>query len=380
MRNCCDPAPARRRAVGNDEWRIGDGRLNPQLAGARFPPLVQPHDDFAICMIQVVIIKIAAMSLVILAGWAARRRGFLAADVTATLSRFVVDAAFPALVFTQMLRTIDVASLREGWMGPVFCGMLLPFSYLVALPLAPLFGAKQKTARATFHFLVAVPNWVFLPLPIAEALYGADGVRAVLLCNAGAQLVLWSFGVWILHGNLRQAAGNLLANTGLWATALGIGVALAVPAARDLETASAPGAGPGWVAGSAVVQGLSMVGSLTIPMSLLAIGAQLGGLMVPVHRFPRALWGVLAGRLVIAPLATLALAWLAIHAGAPAIPDVMRHTLYLIAMMPVAISCSVMAERFGGDVELSAQGTFYSTLFSLGTVPLLFWVVEWWGL
>ena len=49
-------------------------------------------------MARVVLIKIAAMFLVIVAGWLARRRGFLAAEFTAILSRLVVDVAFPALM------------------------------------------------------------------------------------------------------------------------------------------------------------------------------------------------------------------------------------------------------------------------------------------
>ena len=42
----------------------------------------------------------------------------------------------------------------------------------------------------------------------------------------------------------------------------------------------------------------------------------------------------------------------------------------------MAISCSVMAERFGGDAGLAAQGIFYSTFFSLLTVPLWFYVIQ----
>ena len=48
--------------------------------------------------------------------------------------------------------------------------------------------------------------------------------------------------------------------------------------------------------------------------------------------------------------------------------------------MPVAISCSVMAERYGGDVPLAAQGIFYSTLFSLLTVPAMFFLIQRFGL
>ena len=264
-------------------------------------------------MVHVVFLKIAAMFLVIVGGWLARRRGFLAADFTATLSRLVVDAAFPALVFTQMLRTVDAAALRDGWVAPVASGLLIVVAYFVGLLLAAAFSGKPQ--RNTFIFLVAIPNWIFLPLPIAQALYGDTGVRTVLLCNAGAQVILWSFGVWILHGSMRQAAKHLLTNVGLWATAVGIAMALLFPAARDLETVNPAELSPVMMLPGALVQALAMVGSLTIPLSLLAIGAQLGELTIAVHRFPKVLWGVLLSRLLFAPLVTVAIGFALMKMG-----------------------------------------------------------------
>ena len=172
---------------------------------------------------------------------------------------------------------------------------------------------------------------------------------------------------------------NLLTNTGLWATALGIGLALLFPAARELETINPATASTGGLMGGALVQALALVGSLTIPLSLLAIGAQLGGLTIAVHRFPRVLWGVLVTRLVLAPLVTLALGWAALQTGMQ-LPETTRMVGYLIATMPVAISCSVMAERYNGDVQLAAQGIFYSTFFSLLTVPAMFFLIQRFGL
>ena len=323
----------------------------------------------------VVLGRIGAMFLVICLGWIARRRNYLAAETTGLLSRLVVDVAFPALVFTQMLRTVDAAALRENWLCPVFGGALIVVAYLVALPLAPLFCRREQ--RATFLFLAAIANWIFLPLPIAEGLYGDAGVRATLFYNVGAQLVLWTLGVGVLSGGqaLGPALRQLACNGGLWATGIGIGLALAFPALRGLETLDPRQASGPALAGGMLVQALTMIGSLTIPMSLLAIGSQLGGLAGPVHRLSRPVWGLMVVRLLVGPLATLVLVWLLKLAGV-SIPVLPRMIGFLIATMPVAISCSVMAERFGGDAGLSAQGIFYSTFFSLLTVPLWFYVIQ----
>jgi len=322
---------------------------------------------------RIVLIKIAGMFLLILAGWAARRRGLLKEEASAILSRIVVDAAFPALVFTQMLKTVDAAVLRQDWLLPLLPLPMVLIAYLVGLGLAPLFGGKAQ--RNTVLFLITSPNWVFLPLPIAEALYGHAGVRIVLLCNVGAQLALWSIGVWILHGEVAQALRNLRSNIGLWATAGGVLLALAFPGLRTLGDLHPAPATLGGMAGAAAFDALAMLGSLTIPLSLLAIGAQLGALPVALRRLPPSLWGVAAARLIVAPLATIGLGLLLARAGFH-LPLVTRMVVLLVSAMPVAIVCSVMAERFGGDATLAAQSVFLSTMLSLVTVPALFFLVS----
>ena len=164
-------------------------------------------------MVHVVLLKITAMFLVIVAGWLARRRGFLAAEVHGHLE--------PAGGGRRVSRAgvhADAADCGSGGtarrlvQAPLLCGLLIFIAYFAGLLLAPVFSGKAQ--RNTFIFLTAIPNWIFLPLPIVQALYGDTGVRTVLLCNVGAQLVLWSFGVWILHGAMRQAAKNLYTNMG----------------------------------------------------------------------------------------------------------------------------------------------------------------------
>ena len=322
---------------------------------------------------RVVLLKIVGMFLVILAGWLARRRNLLPESTSTVLSRVVVDWAFPALVFSQMLRMVDAQVLRQDWLLPLLPIPLVFIAYLVGLGVAPLFGHREH--RNTVLFLITSPNWVFLPLPIAEALYGGEGVRIVLLCNIGAQLTLWSIGVWILHGKIAEALRNLSTNIGLWATAGGIALALAFPGLRTLGNLhGSPATLPG-MAGAAVFDALTMVGSLTIPLSLLAIGAQLGNVPIAFRKLPLSLGGVLLARLVAAPLATVALGMALARLGFH-LPQITRMVVVLVAAMPVAIVCSVIAERYGGDAGLAAQAVALSTLFSILTVPALFFLVS----
>jgi len=322
----------------------------------------------------VVLLNIAALFLVILVGWLARRRQFLSAETTSTLSKFVVDVTIPAMVLSSMLRTVDPASIKESWPLPLLGGGILLIGQLFGWLLAPFFARQRE--RATFIFLVSVANWIYLPLPIAQQLYGEDGVRAVLLVNVGATILLWTVGVWTIKHSKPdwESLRALCTNPGLIATVLGILIALFIPASRTLETMAPTSLSAGALAAKALISALVIVGSLTIPLSLIVTGAQLGGLDLSGHRPSRALIGVVASRLLLAPTGIVAAIW-ATHHYLIAIPDTARMVAYIIACMPVAVSCSMFTERFGGDTALAARGIFATTLFSIISVPAFFYLI-----
>lgn len=329
---------------------------------------------------QVVFLKIAVMFLVMVIGWWAARRDLLTPAITKALGRLVVDLTFPCLILVQMLGTINPAALRRGWWIPVFALVSLMLAAWVGTFLASVFKI-EPAKRPTFSFLIATPNWVFLPLPIAEGLYGAEGVRFVLLYNFGAQIVLWTFGVRILQHSKPDVPGwrILLGNAGILATVGGGLIALLWPGAALLGHAGAQG---GWAGvGDSVLGSLKMIGDLTIPLSLLATGAQLGKMVKGSDFQWRPLAGVTAGRLLIAPAVTMAILKGLILVTGIEMNEVEFITGTIIVAMPVAISCTMFAERFEGDGPLSASGIFTSTLISLITVPLAVglshWVMSW---
>ena len=326
----------------------------------------------------IVLLQIAAMFLVILLGWVVRRRAYLTAETTGALSRFVVDFTIPSLVLTQMLSTVNSASLRADWYVPLLGIVIFLLGQLIGMATTPFFARRDQ--RPTAIFLVATGNWIYLPLPIVSALYHADGVRVVLLYNIGATLALWTLGVWTLRGGRpdMKSLRALGTNPGLIATVAGIVLALLIPAARTLSTmdaGSAGGGSPVTLIAYVVYHAVDLVGSLTIPLSLVVTGAQLGGLNLADHRPSRTLTGVLLARLILTPAVALALIWCAALAGFT-LPPVPLMVGFIIAAMPPAISCSIFTDRFGGDTSLAARAIFAGTLLSIATVPVLFYLIH----
>ena len=95
---------------------------------------------------QIVLLKIGMMFLVMMAGWWAAKRNYLTPASTKAISLLVVQLAFPALIFVQMMGTVTVEALRRGWWIPVFAmvsmvlaagvgRLLIPFSHREPLSL-----------------------------------------------------------------------------------------------------------------------------------------------------------------------------------------------------------------------------------------------------
>ncbi len=324
----------------------------------------------------IVLIKIMAMFLAMAAGWFARRHALLNDHVTRVLSRLIVDIIFPCMVFSQMVRTLDAAALQQSWISAILGGGMIALGIAIGWVMLPwLYSSKKSLPTAIF--LAGSPNWVFLPLPIVAALYGDAGVREILCFNAGAQLALWTIGVWTLQGARpnRTACQHLLRNPGLIATVGGILIALFYPQANMLENAGITTLFDWRLPVTAALQAMSMLGDMTIPLSLLVTGAQLASIKKTELVNNRDLTAVLAARLLAAPLLTMAalIVFAKLGFGLPAIT---RVTCFLIAAMPVAISAGIMAERFDGDKYLSARAIFWSTAVSMLTVPVLYWLAQ----
>lgn len=315
----------------------------------------------------VVLQKTSAMFLLMVVGWLVARRGLWNSNASRVLSRFLVDLVFPCYVVVQFLRTVDAQSLRSNWYIPVLGFAIVALGEAVGW--AGSFPVKSPVRRRTFIFIVSLTNWIYLPLPIAEGLFGAEGVRTILLMNVGCTAALWTIGIGTLNPGLtlRESLKHIFTNPGILATAAGLLLAVFVPALRN--------GAEGLPVIKPVIEAAEYLGRLMIPLSLLVIGAQLGEQPLTLLRPDRALAGVLFLRLAATPIVTLLLVHL-LAGSQVVIPDVPRLTLLLVAAMPSALSCTLFTERYNGDSLLSSKAVFFGTFVSLATVPLFFRLIH----
>jgi len=224
--------------------------------------------------------------------------------------------------------------------------------------------SRTSAHLRTFVFSVGFPNWIYLPLAIAGPIWGDEAVRLLILFNIPTQVLLWTAGIWVLGGSMRgaHAVRFLLLNPGILSSAAGLVVAF------DLLPVTFKPGGPGWSL-AAISAPLHMIGGLTIPLSIVALGLYLGERTERRVGEKREVFVTTIGRLLIAPILLGAVLLGATAAGFPT-PEKTRWILYLIMSMPVAVSAPLFARMFNGDRMLAARAVVFSTMAGLFTSPL----------
>ncbi len=116
---------------------------------------------------------------------------------------------------------------------------------------------------------------------------------------------------------------------------------------------------------SIVLEASGMIGEVTIPLAMIALGLVLSQKRGAVSRQPGLLLCVGTIRLLFMPAAAaLALSLF------PGMDPTLRVCLVLLAGMPCASSAPLFVERYGGDVPFAVTAVFSTTIAAAGTIPL----------
>ncbi len=295
--------------------------------------------------------------LLIGVGFFAARRGLLSEEFEESLSRLALRIAIPALLFENTISYISVEFVKGlGWLA-----LVPPVSMLLvyALGLAAIRVFRiPRSDRGVFLVMFALSNSIFIGLPVALAIFGEQAMPYVVTYFPANTVVFWTLGNLGIARDAGGQPGSPLAvvRQVLSPPLLGFLAGLAVVLAGGKSLI------PGFVN-----QGLSYLGGMTVPVSLLTTGAVLSRMGRDALRVGRVGVLVILGRMVLAPGLTLVMCLLA---GAPGL---LTSVFTMISCMPVMSQCVIMARLYGANHRLAAQMLTLTTLLALVWIPL--WVL-----
>lgn len=286
--------------------------------------------------------------LLVVAGYAANKLGYMDEEFDRKLSNFVIDISAPSLILSSVMgselpdRSLILPLLGVGMVTYVIMTV-------VSLALSRIMSSDSVT-RGIIGFMLVFSNVGFIGYPVAQALFGTQAVFYAAVINFANTLFIFTLGVWQVSGDkekIKLHARNFL-NPGLAACYIAI-----IICAFQVHTPQV------------IAQPLTLIGNITVPGALLVIGSSMA--QIPLRKMvgTPVVYAVAVLHMLILPLG---LHYLLLSLGMD--PFVVRINTVLIAM-PVASFGVMFCRRYGRDTTLMTEGTFITTVLSVVTIPLL---------
>ena len=215
---------------------------------------------------------------------------------------------------------------------------------------------RDASRQAVLRFSTVFTNAGFMSLPLQYALLGADGVFCGAVVVGFFQVLVWTYGVWLMGGTSSDfSLHHILLNPGV----CGIACALLLFLCRIRLP-------------NVVAQPLNYMAALNTPVAMVIIGFHLASSRFGAAlRDPKAILSMLL-RLVVSPAITLAALWFL---------GLRDHTIFVATVVaasaPVAAITTMFAVRYGHKPQLSVELVSISTLLSVVTMPLLVGIADW---
>ena len=299
--------------------------------------------------LSLLLIRMVIFAVLLASGYAAARKGLLSPEFAKSASWLVMNIFLVASIINSV-----IGSSSEMPAGEVlFALAVLTGLFILLYALATVYSVFFCRDKANAPFMVPLlgtMNNLFIGLPVLQAVSGAEAVFYDGLSNVPFNLVLYTYGVWMMTRNRGEGKVNwkrMLSAPLIASLAALLLFALKLPMPR------------------LVTEFFSTVSAATTPVSMIVIGATLGGTDLREALQEKRIYLLCAIKLVVFPLIVFFLCrhWIA--------DEALLMTLVVLAGCPSGIVCTPLALQYGYDAVLSSKCLLAMTMLSMITLPAI---------
>lgn len=311
--------------------------------------------------IEIILRQLLIFAILIAIGAIAFHAKVISSEIRNNLSRIVIDLTLPFLIFT----TFSGMEAQSGLLKSGLLVFVLAFANLFFLHFIGLFSSKilgLTDASKTVHTLHTMfGNIVFLAFPLLDALFpNGVGVFYGAVYQLASNSVTFTYGVYKLSNGTQKSGWRSLINFNTMALGLG---ALFLVTGLSLP--------------SPIKVAFEGLGKCTSPLSMVYIGALLGGMNILKAIKQKSVYLLSFNKLLLAPI----LFAFAYFYGLNYIGIEMDRTAFFVLILQAAMPCQtiivVLSQRFNSNHELAASNLFVTTILSVFTLPVVYVFLEW---
>ena len=294
--------------------------------------------------------------ILILPGIFFRKKELISDHQSEAVSAIVVNLTWPCMVINAMQREFSFQILKDS--GYMMAVALIVFTILIAVsfPLARLLR-MSKTKQYMAVFMLIFGNTGFLGIPVIKALYGTEAVFFAAILEMINDVLMFTIGIVLIQlsagADLKIRAKQFL-NPGLIGVMIGLALFLLNCRLPELLGGS-----------------IEMIGAATTPLTMFAIGYQLGALKIKEIVGDWQVYVISFVKLLIVPVVTLVIVKL--WAGEFTL---LEKVLIISFAMPVASASTIFSQQYKGEVAFATKTVLLSTVLSIITIPIFAIIIE----
>ena len=282
---------------------------------------------------------------IMLLGFFCRRKGMIDTKTRGMLSDLLINIILPCnIVMSFDIEVTDKLLQSAGMVFLAYMGVQT-FTWLLShVAYRNVSEDKQMVLR---HGTIT-SNAGFLGNPIAQGVFGSEGLLYASIAMIPVRIFLWSAGLSLYtKTDSKSVIKNLLTHPCVVAVFVGFGIMFAPFELPNFLTRT-----------------LNSVGGCTTAVSMMVIGAILADIDLGHIE-----WGLLGYysflRLIAIPAVVL------VGMRLLGLDPLVTGVCTLLSGMPAASLTAVLAAKYGQNYSFASQVVFISTLLSMVTIPLM---------
>lgn len=285
----------------------------------------------------------------------------LTAGHAGALSKLLMYVGMPFLIVTSTLKLSLNAEFVK--MMLLVAGIGIAFIIATFFVSAPLTGnEKNAKTRGMMRFCSVFANNGFLGLPLAIAVFGADSkaVTVVIILNIITNILMYTLGIYLVSGD-KEAMNLKKAFLSPVLIAFVIGIILNLLKVNayvpEITTYS------------------SHLSNLVTPISMTILGMKMGEVQILKLFTNWKTYYVSALKLIIFPIAIVGIL-LCVRLFASNVVDFgLIMGTFMAFAVPTAGLASTFSDQCDGDTESAVAFTLGTTILSILTIPVIYWIL-----
>jgi hypothetical protein len=281
-----------------------------------------------------------------LAGVFSYKTGIVDEELNGKLSDLVLTLFTPILLFTSFQKEFTTELIS----GLIVSVLLSAVSFAVIWIICKIIVCRQeKDYAAVEHIALMYSNCGFIGIPMAQGIFGADGVFYMTAYVAMANFLLWSHGVILMSGKKDVQSLNKVFRSPT-IIAIVIGVVCFVTRVSMPQMIEEP---------------LEMIANMNTPMAMMVAGINIAQAdLRGTFRKYRLYWLSFV-KLIVMPMVLVGLCYFL------PVDQTVKTVMVLATSCPAGVTGSLFAIRYGKDAVYASELFAMSTIASIITIPFM---------